>query len=232
MKVSGPKATAIVQDYDEGLRRFMIGVYNHMGLGLVVSGLISYAIGMNPVLSQMVWQGPQSWFFLLSPLAVVLVLSFGADRLSVAATTGLFYVYSALMGVSLSTIFMLYQMGSIFQVFLITAVMFGGMSIYGYTTKRDLTSIGGFLLMGLIGLIVAGLANLFFQSSTMDLVISAIGVLVFVGLTAYDTQKIKEVYDVTEGDDRAKAGVLGALTLYLDFVNLMLNLLRLMGQRR
>jgi FtsH-binding integral membrane protein len=218
--------------YDEGLKRFMIGVYNHMGLGLVVSGLISYVIGMDPVLSKMVWDGPQSWVFLLSPLAVVLVLSFGAHKLSVAATTILFYVYSALMGVSLSTIFMLYQMGSIFQVFLITATMFLGMSLYGYTTKRDLTSIGGFLMMGLIGIIVAGLANLWFQNSALDLAISAIGVLVFVGLTAYDTQKIKEVYDTTEGDDRAKAGVLGALTLYLDFVNLMLNLLRLMGQRK
>lgn len=232
MRESVPGAATAALDYDEGLRRYMLGVYNHMGLGLAVSGIISFIIGSDPTLSQLVWQGPQSWVFLLSPLAVVLVISFGMEKLSAAAITGLFYIYSALMGVSLSTIFMLYQAGSIFQVFLITAAMFLCMSLYGYTTKRDLTSIGGFLMMGLIGLIVAGLANLFFQNSTFDLVISAIGVLVFVGLTAYDTQKIKEMYDAVDGEDRAKAGIYGALSLYLDFVNLMLNLLRLMGQRK
>lgn len=225
-------SAARVEEFDAGLRSYMLGVYNHMGLGLLVSGLISWFIGSDPALTAMFWGGPQAWLWLLSPLAIVLVMSFGANRLSVAATTLLFYAYAGLMGVSLSTIFAVYQMGSIFQVFLITAVMFLGMSLYGYTTKRDLTTIGGFLLMGLIGIIVAGLANLFFQNSALDLAISAIGVIIFVGLTAYDTQRIKDVYHETDGDDRAKAGIHGALALYLDFVNLMLNLLRLMGQRK
>lgn len=217
---------------DVGLRAHMLRVYNHMGLGLTISGLISYFIGTNEVLYQTLMTGPLAWLFILSPLAIILVMAFGAEKLSTAATTALFYGYAALMGVSLSSIFVIYQLGSIFQVFLVTAVMFGCMSLYGYTTKRDLTSLGGFLLMGLIGLIVASLVNLWFQNPVFDLVISAIGVLVFVGLTAYDTQKIKDMYYYASDSEREKMAVHGALALYLDFINLMLNLLRLMGERK
>lgn len=217
---------------DEGLRAYMLRVYNHMGLGLAISGLISYVVGTNESLYQTLMSGPLAYLFIFAPLAIVLVMAFGFDKLSTAATTALFYVYAALMGVSLSTIFVIYQLGSVFQVFLITAVMFGSMSMYGYTTKRDLTSWGGFLLMGLIGLIVASLINLWFQNPITDLVISAIGVLIFVGLTAYDTQKIKDLYYYADDSIREKLAVQGALTLYLDFINLMLYLLRLFGQRK
>lgn len=217
---------------DAGLRAYMLRVYNHMGLGLAISGLISFFIGTNEVLYQTLMTGPLAWLFILSPLAIILVMAFGAEKLSTAATTILYYVYAALMGVSLSSIFVIYQLGSVFQVFLITAVMFGSMSLYGYTTKRDLTSMGGFLLMGLIGLIVASLVNLFMQNPMFDLVISAIGVLIFVGLTAYDTQKIKDMYYYADDSVREKMAVHGALALYLDFINLMLHLLRLFGQRR
>lgn len=220
------------QSMDEGLRAYMLRVYNHMGLGLTISGLVSYFVGTNEVLYQTLMTGPMAWLFILSPLAIILIMAFGMEKLSTAMSAILFYVFATLMGVSLSTIFVVYQLGSIFQVFLITAVMFGSMSLYGYTTKRDLTSIGSFLIMGLIGLILASLVNLWFQNPIADLVISAIGVLVFVGLTAYDTQKIKDIYYYADDSLREKLAINGALTLYLDFINLMMNLLRLMGERK
>lgn len=220
------------QSMDEGLRAYMLRVYNHMGLGLTISGLVSYFVGTNEVLYQTLMTGPMAWLFILSPLAIILIMAFGMEKLSTAMSAILFYVFATLMGVSLSTIFVVYQLGSIFQVFLITAVMFGSMSLYGYTTKRDLTSIGSFLIMGLIGLILASLVNLWFQNPIADLVISAIGVLVFVGLTAYDTQKIKDIYYYADDSLREKIAINGALTLYLDFINLMMNLLRLMGERK
>lgn len=221
-----------VNDIDVGLRNYMIGVYNNMGLGLLVSGVIAYIVGTSPVLTQMVFGGPQAYLFIFAPLVAVLALSFGIEKMSVGTARLAFYGFAAIMGISLSSIFITYQLGSIFQVFLITAVMFGGMSLYGYTTKKDLTSIGSFLIMGLWGLVIASIVNIFMQNSIMQLVIAAIGVVIFTGLTAYDTQKIKEIYYHTEGDTRAKAAIMGALNLYLDFINLMISLLQLLGQRK
>lgn len=172
------------------------------------------------------------WVVALAPLAFVLVLSFGINKLSVGAAQATFWAFSAIMGLSLSSIFMVYTDASIAKVFFITAATFGAMSLYGYTTKRDLTGMGNFLLMGLIGLIIASIVNIFLASSMLEFAISAIGVLVFVGLTAYDTQKIKESYDVSFGADvLAKGAIMGALSLYLDFINLFLMLLRLFGNR-
>ena len=237
---------------DEGLRSYMLKVYNYMGIGLVVTGLVAWfasnaAITSDPAQAvgslangQMVTQwgallyggGPLMWVVALSPLAIVLVLSFGINRLSVSAAQAIFWGFSALMGLSLSSIFLVYTDASIAKVFFITAATFGTMSLYGYTTKRDLTSIGNFLIMGLFGLIIASLVNIFLQSSMLEFAISAVGVLVFVGLTAYDTQKIKESYSESFGQDvLAKGAIMGALNLYLDFINLFMMLLRLFGNR-
>lgn len=217
---------------DEGLRSYMISVYNNMGIGLVISSIISYVIGTNEALASMVFGGPQAYLFIFAPLIAVFALAFGIEKLSAATARLAFFGFAALMGISLSSIFLTYQLGSIFQVFLITAIMFGGMSLYGYTTKRDLTSMGSFLIMGLWGLVIASIINLFMQNSMMQLVIAAVGVIVFTGLTAYDTQKIKEIYYATSGEQRTKAGIMGALNLYLDFVNLMVSLIQLLGQRK
>ena len=176
---------------------------------------------------------PLKWAVIFAPFILVMVLSFGINRLSAAAAQGLFWVYAALMGVSLASLGLIYTATSIGQVFFISAGMFGAVSLWGYTTKRDLTGMGSFLFMGLIGLIIASLVNLYFQSGALAWALSVVGVLVFTGLTAYDTQKIKEMY--FEADDTATMGrkaVMGALTLYLDFINLFLSMLRLFGDRR
>ena len=225
---------------DEGLRSYMLKVYNYMGIGLVVTGLVSYfsaqaAVGADGQLTawgSLIFQSPLMWVIAFAPLAFVLVLSFGINKLSGATAQLLFWVFAAVMGLSLSSIFMVYTDASIAKVFFISAATFGAMSLYGYTTKRDLTGIGNFLIMGLIGLIIASIVNIFLASSMLDFAISAIGVLIFVGLTAYDTQKVKESYDEGLGSEVLhKSAVMGALSLYLDFINLFLMLLRLFGNR-
>jgi FtsH-binding integral membrane protein len=236
---------------DEGLRSYMLKVYNYMGIGLVVTGLVAWfanqaAFTTDPTQSvgalangQMVTQwgallytSPLMWVVALAPLGIVLVLSFGINKLSVPAAQAIFWGFSALMGLSLSSIFMVYTDASIAKVFFITAATFGAMSLYGYTTKRDLTGVGNFMIMGLIGLIIASVVNIFMQSSMLEFAISAIGVVIFVGLTAYDTQKIKESYHESFGAEvLAKGAIMGALNLYLDFINLFLMLLRLFGNR-
>jgi FtsH-binding integral membrane protein len=221
---------------DEGLRSYMLKVYNYMGLGLVVTGLVAYFTSQwamaSPANAELLYGSPLQWVIMLSPLAFVLVLSFGINKLSVPAAQATFWGFAAVMGLSLSSIFLVYTGASIAKVFFITAATFGAMSLYGYTTKRDLTGVGNFLIMGLIGLIIASLVNIFLQSSMLDFAISAIGVLVFVGLTAYDTQKIKESYSASFGAEvLAKGAIMGALNLYLDFINLFLMLLRLFGNR-
>lgn len=221
-----------VATYDEGLRQHMISVYNNMGLGLLTSGIVAYLVGTIPVLTALFLAGPQAWFFILAPLAMVFWISFKIDSMRYSTALYAFYGFAALMGISLGSIFIVYQLGSIFQVFLITASMFGVMSLYGYTTKKDLTSMGSFLIMGVWGLVIASIINLFIQNNVLQLVIASIGVIVFTGLTAYDTQKIKEIYYQTEGESRAKAGIMGALSLYLDFINLMVSLLQLLGNRK
>jgi FtsH-binding integral membrane protein len=169
---------------------------------------------------------------MFSPLLLVMVMSFGISRISTGAARAMFWVYAVLMGLSLSTIFLVYTSGSIAQTFFATSAAFVSLSLWGYTTKKDLSAFGTFLIMGVVGLIIAMIINLFMQSSTMDLVISALGVLIFAGLTAYDTQKIKSIYFSVAGTELVgKAVVMGALTLYLDFINLFLFLLRFMGSR-
>jgi FtsH-binding integral membrane protein len=224
---------------DEGLRSYMLKVYNYMGIGLVVTGLVAYfanqaavSNGQLTAWGELLYTSPLMWVVALAPLGFVLVLSFGINKLSVPAAQATFWAFAAIMGLSLSSIFMVYTDASIAKVFFITAATFGSMSLYGYTTKRDLTGMGNFLMMGLIGLIIASIVNIFMQSSMLEFAISAIGVLIFVGLTAYDTQKIKESYDSSMGSDvLAKGAIMGALSLYLDFINLFMMLLRLFGNR-
>lgn len=222
--------SAVNTDNDTQLRSYMISVYNNMGLGLLLSGAIAYLVSSIPALTAFFLGGPQAYFWIFAPLVVALILGFAMHKMSADTIRLLFYGYAALMGVGLATVFSTFELGSVYQVFLITASVFGITSIYGYTTKRDLTSLGSFMFMGLVGIVIASLINIFLQSSLMTFVISYIGVIVFVGLTAYDTQEIKESFFYS--DDRAKSGIIGAMTLYLDFVNLMLHFLQIFGVRK
>ena len=231
---------------DAGLRDYMLKVYNYMASGLALTGLVAYMlfqatavtgptgdiVGLTN-LGVSLYTGPMMWIVALAPLGVVMYMSFGIRNMSASRAQTMFWVFAFLMGLSLSTIFLTYTQASIARVFFITATTFGAMSIYGYTTKRDLTAMGSFLFMGLIGIIIASIVNIFMQSSMMYFVISVLGVLIFVGLTAYDTQKIKNMYMAYDsGEVSAKKAIMGALTLYLDFINLFIMLLRLFGTRR
>lgn len=221
---------------DEGLRSYMLKVYNYMSIGLGLTGVVAYFFfrytTSNEAVFNAVYQGPLAWLIILSPLAFILVLSFGINKMSAATAQLTFWAFATVMGLSLSSIFITYTGTSIARVFFITAATFGAMSLYGYTTKRDLTGMGSFLMMGLIGIIIAMVVNIFMQSSALAFAISVIGVLIFVGLTAYDTQKIKEDYLETDGAEiMGKKAIMGALRLYLDFINLFLMLLRLFGNR-
>jgi uncharacterized protein len=224
---------------DEGLRAYMLKVYNLMALGLVITGVVAYgaftlAVQDNQLTAfgNAIYASPLKWVVMLAPLGMVFFLSARINSLSVSAAQISFWVFAGLMGLSLSTIFLIYTGASITQTFFVTAAAFGALSLWGYTTKRDLTGMGTFLVMGVFGLIIAMVVNIFLQSSALQFAISAIGVLVFSGLTAYDTQKIKEMY--FEGDDVLVAGrkaIMGALTLYLDFINLFSFLLSFLGNR-
>ena len=221
---------------DQGLRTYMLKVYNLMALGLAITGLAAYgtyALAVsNPAFAQLLFASPLRWVIMLAPVGLVFFLSYRIHQMSVSAAQTTFWIYAALMGLSLSSIFIVFTGQSIVQTFFVTAAAFGGLSLFGYTTKRDLSAFGSFLMMGLFGLIIAALVNLFLQSSALQFAISAIGVLVFAGLTAYDTQKIKEMY--FENDDVAVMGrkaIMGALQLYLDFINLFMFLIQLFGNR-
>jgi uncharacterized protein len=225
---------------DQGLRSYMLRVYNYMGAGLAITGAAAYgtfhaavdAAGALTPFGNAIFVSPLKWALILAPLAMVMFLSFRIEKMSVSAAQTTFWAYAALVGVSFGSLGLIYTAGSIAQVFFITAGAFGALSLFGYTTKRDLTGLGSFLFMGLIGLIIASLVNLYFQNGMMSLILSAVSVLIFTGLTAYDTQQIKEMY--YEADDVATIGrkaIMGALRLYLDFINLFLSLLRLFGNR-
>tara|TARA_B100000029_G_scaffold141916_1_gene137117 strand:+ start:1979 stop:2734 length:756 start_codon:yes stop_codon:yes gene_type:complete len=231
---------------DEGLRAYMLKVYNFMASGVMLTGiiaLISFKIsvvtdangaitGFTSFGNALFFSGLK-WIVMLAPLGIVFYMSFGIRKMSSSKAQTVFWIFAALMGLSLSWILLIYTGVSVARVFFITSATFGAMSIYGYTTKRDLTKFGSFLMMGLIGIIIASIVNIFMKSTMMYFVISIIGVLVFVGLTAYDTQKIKNMYLVSDsGEMIGKKAVMGALTLYLDFINLFIMLLRLFGQRR
>ena len=238
--------TAETHVIDQGLRAYMLKVYNYMASGVFLTGIISLflfklSVVMSPdgaitgltSIGNALYNSALMWIVMLAPLGVVFYMSFGIRKMSAAKAQMTFWIFAALMGASLSSIFLVYTGTSITRVFFITAGTFGAMSIYGYTTKRDLTRLGSFLMMGLIGIIIASIVNMFMQSTMMHYVISVLGVLIFVGLTAYDTQKIKNMYLVSDsGEIMGKKAVMGALTLYLDFINLFIMLLRLFGQRR
>jgi len=224
---SANDATAI----DVGLRAFMLRVYNYMAAGVGLTGIAAFLTYQftGPELLR----SPLMWVFILAPLGLVFFISARINTLSAEAARALFFFYAALVGISLSTIFHIYTQSSITRVFFISAAAFGALSIWGYTTRRNLSGFGTFLFMGLIGIIIASLVNLFMRSSGLDWIISVIGVGVFAGLTAYDTQRIKGMYE--RSDDATSAGrkaVIGALSLYLDFINLFMMMLRLMGGRR
>ena len=218
--------------YDAGLRSYMLSVYNYMASGVLLTGVVAMLFaswsGMPAVLNS-----PLRWVIMLAPLAFIMVLSFGLNRLSTAATQGIYWAFTVAMGLSLSSIFLVFTQTSIATTFFAAAAAFAGLSLYGYTTKRDLSAFGTFLIMGVVGLLVASVINLFVHSSGLQLVISFVGVLLFAGLTAYDTQKIKGMYAQVAGTDfMGKSVVMGALALYLDFVNMFTFLLQFMGDRR
>jgi FtsH-binding integral membrane protein len=247
---------------DAGLRAYMLRIYNYMVLGLAITGLAALGIYMLSVtgdaagavkvlrggtevpaavargmyltpIGYAVFVSPLKWAIIFAPLALVFVLSFGVERMRPAMAQILFWLYAALVGLSLGAIFMVYTHTSIVRVFFITAASFGALSLYGYTTQRDLTGMGSFLIMGLFGIIIAGLVNLFLASSMLQWVISIIGVIVFAGLTAWDTQRLKNeyIYGAMEGETAERSAILGALSLYLNFINLFTLLLQLLGQR-
>ena len=231
---------------DEGLRAYMLKVYNYMTTGLLLTGLVAYFFGKASIVTgemgqivgvtsigALLFGSPLKWVVMLAPLGFVFYLSARIKKMSVSSAQITFWIFSAIMGLSLASIFIVYTQASIARVFFISSGTFAAMSLYGYTTKKDLTKLGGFLFMGLIGIIIASLVNLFFQSSALHFAISVIGVLVFVGLTAYDTQSIKNMYYAGDSESVSdKKSLMGALRLYLDFINLFIMLLRLFGQRR
>lgn len=218
--------------FDEGLRRHMLRIYNYMGVGLVLTGVVAMMTASSTTLMAAIFGTPLKWVAMLAPLAFVMVLSFGIHRMSFATAQLVFWTYCGAMGLSMASIFLVFTGSSIALTFFVTASTFLAMSLYGYTTKADLSKMGSFLIMGVLGLVIASLVNIFLQSSALQFAISAIGVLVFTGLTAYDTQRLKEEY--AEHYDRETSGkiaLMGALTLYLDFVNLFQFLLQFLGQR-
>ena len=232
----GGTTVARGEAFDAGLRSYMLSVYNYMASGVLLTGVVAMLFswgGASSPAAQVFFQpGILKYVIMFAPLAFVMVLSFGIGRLSTVATQAIYWAYAAAMGLSLATIFLVYTQTSIAQTFFATAAAFVGLSLWGYTTKRDLSAFGTFLIMGVVGLLVASLINLFMRSSAMDMVISFIGVLLFAGLTAYDTQKIKSMYFYVRGTDFVgKSVIMGALTLYLDFINLFLFLLRFLGNR-
>ena len=238
-------ATRTQVEVDQGLRAFMLGVYNNMVLGLAITGLVALGtfmlatttgatgrIALTPF-GQAIYVSPLKWLVILAPLAFVFFMSFRMEQMTSATARTVFLLFAAVMGLSLSSIFVVFTGQSITQVFFITAAAFGALSLYGYTTKRSLSAMGSFLIMGLFGVVIASLVNLFMQSSALAFAVSVIGVLVFAGLTAWDTQRLKEmyIYGNMDGETASKASIFGALSLYLNFINMFQMLLSLFGNR-
>ncbi len=223
--------------YDAGLRSYMLSVYNYMASGVLLSGVVAllFSWGGADSVAYSVFSsgGPLVWLIILSPLAIVFAMSFGQNKFSIGTLQVLFWSFTVLMGLSLSTLLLRYTGASVAQAFFAAAAGFAGLSLYGYTTKRDLTGFGSFLIVGVIGIIVASIINIFTQSSVMALIISIAGVLIFAGLTAYDTQRIKSMYQYVAGTDMmGKAIILSALSLYLDFINMFQFILAIFGTSR
>ncbi len=242
-------ATSVAADrvlIDEGLRQYMLRVYNYMASGLAITGLVAWLAAQASIVTgpsgeivaltsfgETLFASPLMWVVILAPLGFVFFLSARINKMSASAAQTTFWLFAGVMGLSLASIFLAFTGTSITRVFFITASVFGAMSLYGYTTKKDLSGWGSFLFMGLIGIIIAMIVNIFMQSTAMHFVISVIGVIIFTGLTAYDTQAIKEMYRERDGSEvMSKKAIMGALRLYLDFINLFMMLLRLFGARR
>jgi len=221
--------------YDEGLRKYMNRVYGLMSLAMVITGLVAYLTASNTTLMQVIYGTPLQWVVMFAPLVVVFTMSARINRMSSGTAQTVFWVFAALMGLSISYIFLAFTGISIAQIFLITAIAFASLSLYGYTTKRDLSGWGSFLIMGVVGILAAAILNLFLQSPAIMFAISVLGVLIFAGLTAYDTQKIKNTYLQMAQSGNAewleKSAIMGALRLYLDFINMFIFLLHLFGNR-
>ena len=240
VEIVGRSATYV----DQGLRSYMIKVFNYMGVGLLLTAAVAWLFANNEGLLSLLYNidmqqhsismSGLGWIVAFAPLIMIFAFNYVVQNKSLSAVQAMFWTFSAVMGASLTSIFLLYTAASMTRVFLITAATFGAMSLYGYTTKRDLTKLGSFLFMGLIGLIIASIVNIFMQSPAVYWALSYIGVAIFVGLTAYDVQRIKDLYYSTRGSDEVsgKMAVSGALSLYLDFINLFMYLLRIMGDRR
>ncbi|WPZ36131.1 Bax inhibitor-1/YccA family protein [Thalassobaculum sp. OXR-137] len=233
------RSQADVAQYDVGLRQYMLGVYNHMVAALAFTGLIAFGTTMLAVqdgyltpLGETLYASPLRWVVMLAPIGMVFLISARVTSMSLSAARISFYVFAALMGLSLSSVFLVYTGESIARVFFITAAAFAGLSLYGYTTKKDLSGLGTFAIMGVFGVLIASIVNIFLASTALQFMISVGGVLVFSILTAYDTQRIKEMYNEIDASDVAgKKAIMGALTLYLDFINLFMFLLQLFGNR-
>lgn len=218
--------------YDEGLRTHMLSIYNYMASGVLLSGIVAMLFANSGMALQLMGT-PLGWIIQLAPLGFILAMSFGLNKMQTSTLQVLFWAFCTVMGLSLSTVFVIYTGGSIAVAFFASAAAFAGLSLYGQTTKTSLSAMGSFMVMGLIGLIVASLINLFLQSEALYWALSVIGVLIFAGLTAWDTQRLKEEYAYVAGTELAgKAVVMGALSLYLDFINMFLYLLRFLGDRR
>ena len=228
----GTQARASAAELDVGLRQHMLRVYNYMGLGLVLTGLVAYLVGTTPALYGPIFGSPLKFVVMLAPLAFVFFFSFRIHAISASTAQTVFWLFCATMGLSMAAIFLVFTGASIVRTFMITAVMFGAMSLYGYTTKADLSRFGSFLMMGLIGIILASIVNLFLGWSSLQFIISVAGVLIFTGLTAWDTQRIKEEYaEHYDTESLNKLAVMGALSLYLNFINMFQLLLNLTGAR-
>jgi uncharacterized protein len=216
---------------DAGLRSYMLSVYNYMASGVLLTGIVALLFASSG-LAEQVLVTPFRWVIMFAPLAFVMAMSFGLNRMKTSTLQALFWAFTVVMGLSMSSIFLVYTGASIAQTFFAVAAAFAGLSLWGYTTKKDLSGFGTFLIMGVVGLFVAMILNLFLQSSALQLAISGIGVLIFAGLTAYDTQKIKSMYDYVAGTDMmGKVVIMGALNLYLDFINMFTFLLSFLGNR-
>lgn len=213
-----------------GINEAMGRVYSHMSLAVIVSMLVSYFVGSSPELLQFFFTGLTKWVVIFAPLVCILAMTFASEKFSKNGLQLFLYAFSALMGLSFATIFVIYSMGSIFTAFMGGAVLFGTMSIYGYFTKKDLTSIGSFMFVGLIAIVIASVINIFIGSTVLQMVISALAIVIFMGLTAYDTQTIRQI--VSHDSDTGREEVMGALSLYLNFINLFLSLLQLFGEKK
>ncbi len=233
-QTSFASAATRTSTYDSSLRAYMVQVYNFMSIALAISGAVAFLVASTPALMSLFFGTPLAWVVMLAPLGFVMFFGYKLNSISADKAKVYLWIYSGLMGLSLASIFVIYTGTSVARVFFISASVFGSMSLYGYTTKKDLSGMGSFLMMGLIGLIIASLVNIFLKSSALEFALSLIGVFIFIGLTAYDTQRIKQTYYQFAGNSEmvAKAAVMGALNLYMDFINLFIMLLRFFGDRR